>query len=584
MNLRKLGRTLWVLAAVAMLAMVLQGCGGDDGVDQSMHDQVMMERDEAQAEAEAAEQARMEAEEQARMEAEAAEQARMEAEAAEQARMEAEEQARMEVEAAEQARMEAEAQLKMEQDADAAQRARVDAAGIQRSAADIITPGVDANGDGDFSDAFDRVAVTVSTTNTVDMYQGSGPVPGSVDGTPAARGANGVMTLTATRVGDTVAFRATADDDTTAAPDADVLINFEATVGDDGMTSGMMEDDLAGGRTRHILLMSDVEAPVLRSFGANVPSGLGAVAFDAASQQYRYPVFGDNGTSASAAANPITVPDNDSVDFTPPAAWTPTNAVPEPSVQDGATAPGSYAGVPGVYRCGGTDCNLGLNDDDELQLVGTWQFVPAGDPVSIADADYLVYGAWLDRPDSAVGTAVSAAISAGSDLFTAANIAGLTGTATYNGSAAGFYAERHVDGDAATSGTFTATAQLGANFGDASAAGTISGSIMDFMRDDEVEVDWLVNLGTVTFATAAAGGFVAGNTSGSASGASWAGEWGVQLVGNGTNAAQHPSGVVGTFGAQHGSPMRLTDEPATGEAVADQGFVGVIGGFGARKE
>ena len=48
MNLKKLGRTLWVIAAVAILAMVLQGCGGDDngGISQSMHDQVVMERDE----------------------------------------------------------------------------------------------------------------------------------------------------------------------------------------------------------------------------------------------------------------------------------------------------------------------------------------------------------------------------------------------------------------------------------------------------------------------------------------------------------------------------------------------------------
>ena len=31
MNLKKLGRMFWVIAAVAMLAMVLQGCGGGNG-------------------------------------------------------------------------------------------------------------------------------------------------------------------------------------------------------------------------------------------------------------------------------------------------------------------------------------------------------------------------------------------------------------------------------------------------------------------------------------------------------------------------------------------------------------------------
>ena len=52
MNLKKLGRTFWVIAAVAILAMVLQGCGGDDddGISKSMHDQVVMERDELQEE------------------------------------------------------------------------------------------------------------------------------------------------------------------------------------------------------------------------------------------------------------------------------------------------------------------------------------------------------------------------------------------------------------------------------------------------------------------------------------------------------------------------------------------------------
>ena len=60
MNLRKLGRTFWVIAAVAIMAMVLQGCGGDDngdgGISQSMYDQVVMERDDLQDKLDAANQ------------------------------------------------------------------------------------------------------------------------------------------------------------------------------------------------------------------------------------------------------------------------------------------------------------------------------------------------------------------------------------------------------------------------------------------------------------------------------------------------------------------------------------------------
>ena len=49
MNLRKLGRMLGVIAAVAILAMVLQGCGGDsdDGISQDMYDTLRTDYDAA---------------------------------------------------------------------------------------------------------------------------------------------------------------------------------------------------------------------------------------------------------------------------------------------------------------------------------------------------------------------------------------------------------------------------------------------------------------------------------------------------------------------------------------------------------
>ena len=61
MNLKKLGRTLGIIAAVAMLTLVLQGCGGD-GVDEGLHEQVVMERDAALAAQAAAEAAQTAAE------------------------------------------------------------------------------------------------------------------------------------------------------------------------------------------------------------------------------------------------------------------------------------------------------------------------------------------------------------------------------------------------------------------------------------------------------------------------------------------------------------------------------------------
>ena len=244
-------------------------------------------------------------------------------------------------------------------------------------------------------------------------------------------------------------------------------------------------------------------------------------------------------------------------------------------------------------------------------------FDPAGFTRTLFDQDYLVYGAWLMRPDSTGGTAYAAGFATGSDLFDpvagAGNgIAELVGKATYRGSAAGFFAEQYVNVDTAVSGTFTAAAELSGDFGRGTvdngvAGGIISGTVTDFLRDDGVPVNWLVNLdvldlGAIAVAgragvdgiagatntaamSIAAGGFTAGTTSGSASGVPWTGEWGVQFAGDDAAfAAKHPTGVVGTFGAQYGSPVRLRDEPASLARKVDLAFVTVIGGFGARKE
>ena len=239
--------------------------------------------------------------------------------------------------------------------------------------------------------------------------------------------------------------------------------------------------------------------------------------------------------------------------------------------------------------------------------------VPVPSPTGLTrtrfDSDYLVYGAWLMRPDSTGGTSYSAAFATGNDLFdpTAAagenGLAGLVGKATYKGSAAGFFAEQFVNVDTAASGTFTAAAEFSADFGaitanNDAAGGIISGTISNFLRSDGVLVNWLINLGTLALGavdgipsatntavtSAAAGGFTPGTTSGNASGVPWVGEWGVQFVGDdAVFSARHPTGVVGTFGAQYGSPVRLTGDPPSIKEFADLAFVAVIGAFGARK-
>ena len=533
----------------------------------------------------------------------------------------------------------AEIEMDMEDEmtAEEVQRARVDARAIQAS----------AGGKTSRRNTLTGALITSGVkTNTVSMYQGSDRVPGSdPTGDGKTRATNGEMTLTATRVGDTVTFMATADANNTDSVAGMTLINFDATA-DGDMTSAMTAVDLSGGLTKHIYLMSDVMAPLSRSFAGNVPAGLNDTpGFDTASQTYQYgiddnwyyvaPGDTDPGNRPSVAADAATATginlDRHAAINIDLGAFEPTSASPMRELQEGGALMGYYAGVPGSFRCEAgvleAGCSLVKNADGEVFVNGTWQFVPSADPVAIADSNYHVYGAWLKKPDSTVGTGVSAAIASGSDLFDADadndatngndapnNIAGLMGSATYSGSAAGFYAERHVDSEGATSGTFRATASLTAVFDDsapdgADNVGNISGMVTDFMRDDEtaVEVDWVLTLGMINLdavsggddpATAAeetdfgfnagvmpneAGGFVAGRTSGTASGAPWAGEWGVQFTGNGGDADQHPGGVVGTFGAQHGSAELVSSTLPTG-AVPDSGFVGVIGGFGASKE
>ena len=101
--------------------------------------------------------------------------------------------------------------------------------------------------------------------------------------------------------------------------------------------------------------------------------------------------------------------------------------------------------------------------------------MPAAANVLIADSDYLVFGAWLKRPESQVGIGYSAGISAAgkpydnSEADTAEGIGMglLEGKAKYSGDAAGHFAERFIGTAEAKSGRFTATAELTADFGPA---------------------------------------------------------------------------------------------------------------------
>ena len=95
---------------------------------------------------------------------------------------------------------------------------------------------------------------------------------------------------------------------------------------------------------------------------------------------------------------------------------------------------------------------------------------------TVSAADYLAFGHWLYVPDDVtdVGDYDFGVYGSGGDPFDAASLAGLTGTATYEGAAVGMYYLNGLSGSPDV-GSFTAEVALTADFGDGSATGFIDG-------------------------------------------------------------------------------------------------------------
>ena len=160
-------------------------------------------------------------------------------------------------------------------------------------------------------------------------------------------------------------------------------------------------------------------------------------------------------------------------------------------------------------------------------------------------------------------------------------IEALSGSATYTGAAAGQWAERTAGARDGASGAFTADATLTADF-DQTPWLALSGSINNF-RDASGGAlgSWTVTLanGGRDGGTMHGGGFVKkGLTSGAADGANWSGGWVAQFFRRSATDPHTalPTAVGGVFLAHHGTPAMAES--------GDQGFVGVIGAFGAEKQ
>ena len=266
---------------------------------------------------------------------------------------------------------------------------------------------------------------------------------------------------------------------------------------------------------------------------------------------------------------------------------------------------GTYFGASGIFKCaqdggcgisrktgGSTPFGVNLAGDDATVA---WVFKPDADAtMMVPDQDYMVFGAWLTTPDVASGTHRLGVFYDGMDTYVAAtsafdatNAAGLRGSATYTGAAAGVYR------NGTASGMFTADAMLTAKF-DADSDGvddtgeySISGRIDNFRGTDGVflgadtqampndpvsggENDWVVMLGADDLDdNVATAGVVGGSITGSADGVPWASGslWTGQLYGLGSNTdgSLAPSGVAGQFQAGNANTS-------------------VVGAFGAEKD
>ncbi len=322
-------------------------------------------------------------------------------------------------------------------------------------------------------------------------------------------------------------------------------------------TRGDADDDMVG----HFTVYTDIDAPKGMAFNAaNLQAALGlasapTVGGTTVAPTYDLPADNTDGVYDyvmwGSAARPSITDTTDADD--------------DPDV-DARSFTGSLAGAMGKFECEGTatTCALTFNEKDMIAtLVGTWEFTAnRGAKVNVPDDEYLYFGWWIDRPTKAGSDGSYSydfqSFSGGVGAYTASNLDGVTGSATYNGAAAGVYVTKDISNGQitdATMGEFSAAAKLTANFGNATDPGLIGGSISDFKdADGSAMAGWGVTLNSDFLATGSA--TFAGPTTGTTGpGATGTGSWEGMFYGDATNAdgtvnaTAAPMGVAGRFDA-----------------------------------
>ena len=195
--------------------------------------------------------------------------------------------------------------------------------------------------------------------------------------------------------------------------------------------------------------------------------------------------------------------------------------------RDAAEIMGAFSGAMGTYTCNsgndGDDCTVTVNAKGEVTGISAgWIFTPVdGDDgrIDVAATNYLTYGFWLKRTKDKDGVttydAVETFATAEGHPETAGNdLQNITGTATYEGGAAGVYVKNVTDSQAATvtatAGQFEANVTLDASFGGGGVAAnnqfTIGGKVTAFTLHETggpsvKNDDWGVSLNLANFGT-----------------------------------------------------------------------------------
>ena len=244
------------------------------------------------------------------------------------------------------------------------------------------------------------------------------------------------------------------------------------------------------------------------------------------------------------------------------------------------TTNGQLQGASGRYRCNGASANVECtvqNRGGSFQFgpATAWDFIPSSGTVQIVvpDAEYMWFGVWARRTVR-VGDSVQPTelwrfeAHHGGNAVT--GVGDATGSATYQGPAAGRYAVYEPDTGDSGIGSFTASATLHADFD--SSPNTVSGTITGFSNDPS----WSLALKRKDFT----GGTVAAGTDDDD--VTWtidglpddSGSWEARFYANlpieGGAITYQPHGIAGTFQAEY-------DPSGVGARAA------VIGGFGARR-